>query len=281
MEEQRTQRRVKSRRATTTQLRRRERSSATSLCLSVTLSIPRHVRGKVSRDWIVRISTKALLLHILYARGICPSPATDALRLYQESNAKVNPELRKFVKFGASLQKLLDEWTILSCLLEIQQVIITLGPSWSRHKEIHVLDFCGVEKDNDREMPEPSLEQEHALSRHIIRALPIGRDGEEGGLAHPSPVCSSYQVRVSVWIAREIAHELFEKSRENRSPWQTLSQSLILRQDYSTAQYASRRTQPHIFTTEISSTTTVDEHEWKEEEGIWISLPASIKGFRL
>lgn len=284
MEEQRTQRRVKSRRATATQLRRRQLPSATSLRLSVTLSIPQHVREKVSRDWIIRISTKALLLHLLYARGICPSPATEALRLYQESNAKANPVLRKLVKFGASLQKLLDEWTILSCLIEIQQVIVTLGPSWSRHKEIHVLDFCGVGKDDDGEMTESCLGQEHALSRHLVRALLNGisdQDGAEECLAHPSPVGSSYQAHVSVWITHEVAHEFFEKSRENQSPRQTLSQSLIVRQDYYTTQQASKRTQPHIVTTKISSATIANGHEWKEEEGIWISLPTSIKGFRL
>jgi hypothetical protein len=219
----------------------------------------------------------------LYARGICPSPATEALRVYQESNAKVNPVLRKFVKFGASLQQLLDEWTILSCLVEIQQVLVTLGPSWSRQKEIHVLDFCGVGKVDDGKIPEPSLGQEHALSRRLVRALLNGisdQDGAEECLAHPSPVGSSYQVHVSVWITRDNAYELFEKSRENRSPWQTLCQSLILRQDYSTAHHASTRTQPHIVTTKIS-TPIAGEHEWIEEEGIWISLPTSIKGFRL
>lgn len=239
----------------------------------------------MTREWIVRISTKSLLLHVLYARGVCPAPAVEALRAFQEkSYAKVNPLERKFVKFGASLQQLLNEWTILSSMVEIQKVLVTWGPSWSRQKELYVLDFFGVGNDGDGNMPEPSLGHEHALSRRLVRALLQGLSNQvdtEKCFAHPSREGSSYQVHVSFWVTRKIAHELFQKSKENGSLWQKLSKPLILRQEYSIARHVSKRTQPHIVTTKVSSTADTDEVEWNEEAGIWISLPTAIKGFRL
>jgi hypothetical protein len=207
------------------------------------------------------------------------------LSVYQEkSDAKVNPVERKYAKFGASLQQLLDEWTMLSSMVEIQKVLITWGPSWSRQKELYLLDFLGVGNDGDGKTPEPSLGQEHALSRRLVRALLQGLSNQvdtEKCLAHASREGSSYQVHVSVWITRSIAHELFQKTKENGSLGQTLSKSLILRQDYSISRHASKRTQPHVVTTKVSSTPDIDELEWKEEAGIWISLPTSIKGFRI
>lgn len=180
----------------------------------------------------------------MYARGVCPAPTVEALSVYQEkSDAKVNPVEHKFAKFGPSLQQLLDEWTI--SMVEIQKVLITCGPLWSRQKELYLLDFLGVGNDGDGKMPEPSLGQEHALSHHLVRALLQGLSNQvdtEKCLAHPSREGSSYQVRVSMWIAWNIACELFQKTKENGALWQMLSKSLILRQDYSISRHASKQT---------------------------------------
>jgi hypothetical protein len=147
-----------------------------------------------------------------------------------------------------------------------------------------VLDFFGVEKMTTEKYQNPLWAK--SMPCHVVLFVPFSKGCQtrliqrlsnqvdtEKHLGYPSQEGSSYQVHFSVWITLNIAHELFQKSKETESLWQTLSKSLILRQEYSIALHASKRTQRHIVTTKVSSSSDMDELEWKEEAGIWISLP--------
>lgn len=281
-------RKVKSRRRPASQVRRR-RPCSDPVNLSVTLSIPQHVQEKISREWIIRVSAKALLLHTLYSRGVCPAPANETLRAAHENSdgtRRMNPIERKFIKFGGCLQRLLDEWTLLCSLVHVDRVLITLGPSWSRQRELFILDFSVDDFAKDQKT-EPGLGQEHALSRRLVRALLNGiTDQTESAndvksLAHPSPSGSSYMVHLSVWISHQTADSLFAKSVNDdvSSPLQKLLQSLILRPNYSVT--TGKRTQPLVTVTAKVTSSDRTESDWNEEDGVWISLPTSLKGFRL
>jgi hypothetical protein len=289
--------RVKSRRRPALERRRRRALDAAPEQLCVTLSIPQHVQEYLTREWIVRISTRALLLHTLYARGVCPTPAVETLRSFEENNEtkrRTNPMDRKFFKFGGALHGLLEEWTLLCGLVGVERVLITLGPSWSRQKERHILDFGGLSKDDfskEATTSDPGLGQEHALSRRVTRALLNGIASENDDdaanafptLSCPSPAGSSFMVHLSMWITREAANVLFSKSLDCDLNVQTLLQSLILRPDFtSTTQNASKRKQPHVVTAWVSSSNSNDvSDDWKEENGVWLTLPTSLKGFRI
>lgn len=291
--------RVKSRRRPASERRRRRALDVAPEQLCVTLSIPQHVQENLTREWIVRISTRALLLHTLYARGVCPTPAVETLRSFEEYNGtkrRTNPMDRKVFKFGGALHGLLEEWTLLCGLLDVERVLITLGPSWSRQKERHILDFGGLSKDDFSKeattvTSDPGLGQEHALSRRLSRALlnGIASDNDDDAanafptFSCPSPTGSSYIVHLSMWITREAANVLFSKSLGGDFNVQTLLQSLILRPDFTTtAQNASKRKQPHVVTAWVSSSNSNGiSDDWKEENGVWLTLPTSLKGFRI
>ena len=284
---------VKSRRRTATQIRQQRPIHAPAQ-LSVDLSIPQHVRERLPREWIVQVATKSLLLHTLYSRGVCPAPAVEMLRVHQEHRGTRRPNIieRKFLKFGGSLQNLLEEWTLLCYSVDIQRALITLGPSWSRQRERHVLDFSGLSQDDVVVSTEPGAEHEHALSRRLSRALLDGITDEEGAdrlksLTQPSPSGSSYLVHLSVWITHQMAETLFERCMDNdvrrMSTFQQLLQTLTLRPGYLTSRNANKgKHEPHVVIARIySSSTDKDNCGWMEENGVWITLPTSLKGFRL
>jgi len=288
-------RRIKSRRRPASE-RRQLRPCSAPEQLTVTLMIPQHVQEKLSYEWIVKTSAKALLLHTLYSRGVCPASAMETLREFQENDGtrRANPVERKFAKFGGSLQRLLEEWVLFCSFVHFERVLITLGPSWSRQREHHILDFSGLsvgKADSERETKtEPGIGQEHALSRRLTRVLldEISDEDSEDkyrSLAHPSPSGSSYMVHLSVWITHQTADKLFTQCVNDESvacEAQQLLQSLILRPGFTIQQNASKRTQPHVVTARVSSSTDkIDGSDWKEENGVWVSLPTTLNGFRL
>lgn len=283
MEESQAQKRVKSRRRKASEMQRRPRQrrrDALPLQLSVTLSIPQHARTQFSQRWIAQVSTKALLMHVLYARGVCPAPAIELVRLSQnasESITKAKAKERKRMKFGASLHQLLQEWSTVSRLLDIKRAIITIGPSWSRPKEIYVLDLRNVGiDDGESNKAEPTLMQEHALSRRLVCAL-MNETAEQVVLARPSPAASSFQAYVSFWIQHAEAKRLLEEEEKENHAQDLAPQSLIVRHGFSL-----QRMQSHVITTKIISCDVENDNDvWNEQDGVWISLPTRLKGFRL
>jgi hypothetical protein len=132
---------------------------------------------------------------------------------------------------------------------------------------------------------EPDIKQEHALSRRLTRILLDGISGKDFCcLTHPSPSGSSYMVHLSIWITHEAVDTLFERSANPSdgvsTPLEALLQSCILRPGFSIA--GSRKSQPpHAVTTTVASFDKPENSNWKEEDGVWVSLPTSLKGFRI
>lgn len=204
---------------------------------------------------------------------------------------------RKFIKFGSSLNTLLEEWDLLCSCTSVERVLITLGPSWSRQREHHVLDFSGLCStdtfDTEMPIPEPGVKQEHTLSRRLTRALLDGISDPDNDLkyeylTHPSQSSSGCTVHLSVWITHETVDSLFAMSANDgdcSSPLQALLQTCVLRPGYSITRRedaSSRRKQPHVVTARVSSSDKkLDSNHWNEEDGVWISLPTSLKGFRV
>jgi len=164
-------------------------------------------------------------MHTLYSRGACPLLASETIRLHQQheqSNKRATPMERKFIKFGASLGHLIQEWSLLCSYANIKRMLITLGPSWSRSREFYILDFddCCDETNNNaihHEIMDPDIKQEHALSRRLTRVLLDGiSNNDVSGLSHSSPHGSSYIVHLSVWIQQQEAERLFERAHQWR-----------------------------------------------------------------
>ena len=287
-----TNRRIKSRRRPASQARQRPSPNKDDPQeLNVTLTIPPHVRDKLPLKWIVGTCTKSLLMHTLYARGVCPLLASETIRVYrqyEETKQKATPMERKFIKFGASLSRLLEEWSLLCSCANVQRALITLGPSWSRPREFYILDFgccCDNHDTIENEIMEPGLKHEHALSRRLTRVLLDGISNHKDAscLSHPSPHGSSYMVHLSVWIQHQEAQLIFEKSTNVTCPLATVLQSCILRTGFSISSSSSNRSKrPHVVTAKVSSCNEASaKSDWKEGDGVWLSLPTSLKGFRV
>lgn len=249
------------------------------------LTIPLHVRDKLPIKWIVCTCTKSLLMHTLYSRGVCPLLASETIRLHQQherSNKRATSMERKFIKFGASLSHLLQEWSLLCSCANIKRTLITLGPSWSRSREFYILDFddCCDETNNDaiqHEIMDPDIKQEHALSRRLTRVLLDGiSNNDVSGLSHSSPHGSSYMVHLSVWIQQQESERLFEESTSITCPLATLLQSYILRPGFS----ISSQTRQHFVTAKVSSCNETSS-DLNEGDGVWLSMPTSLNGFRV
>jgi hypothetical protein len=115
-----------------------------------------HLRQRQLRQcnsWMIQTASRAIWRYLLYARGILPVAVHEILRAHDQvdvarksNNNKIKN--RKLRKTREALQQLDQDWNRLTSFmhsnhhqLEIVQVMIALGSSWRRPKEVHLLDF--------------------------------------------------------------------------------------------------------------------------------------------
>ena len=151
--------------------------------ISFDFTVPTDYLKRQSRSFVIRICTRALVEHVLYARGVVQVPTKDILHAYQQdvlvSSISAPRTERAVIKCGGLLHQLLLQWeeVMASDFADrIGAVLITLGQWWSRPREQYVVFFHGLGDDlHDESLsvePHTSTEQqEHALSRRFISAI--------------------------------------------------------------------------------------------------------------
>ena len=286
----------------TTSPTRRTRKPATPLRLSLQFLIPPNVRNGFSRDWILRVSAKAVLLYTIFSRGVIPTPPLELVDIHEEYVATprtLNPRDRKAIKCGESLCRLLMDWDKVTAMdelaHEIQGVLISMGPNWSRLKEHYFLKLPELSEDISCDFPEPTNRQEHMLSRRIISELLNATNVNEhqtfaNAMAHPSLGASSYKVFLSFWVPTDAIHRIFSQRDNSTKDDASLSVPdifgrLTMRQGFSTQQVARATLQLQTLIMEMNITSRVihpvDNSLWDESRGVWLSLTSSVKGYRL
>jgi hypothetical protein len=281
---------------------RRKREPATSLRLSLQFLIPTRVRSGFSRDWIVRVSAKAVLLYTIFSRGVIPTSPLELVNVYEEYVATpriLNPRDRKAIKCGESLCRLLMDWDKVTAMgalaFEIQGVLISMGPHWSRLKEHYFLKLPALLEDISCDFPEPTNRQEHMLSRRIVSELLNATNVNEhqtfaNAMAHPSLGASSYNVFLSFWIPTDAINRIFSQRDNATRDGESLSVPdifgrLTMRHGFSTQQVARASLQSQTMIMEMNVTSPVthpaDGSLWDESRGVWLSFSSSVKGYRL
>jgi hypothetical protein len=131
--------------------RRPERRQPVSY--EVDFGVPASFRATVDRDWILTTSCTALWKHFLYARGLVPVP-TNQLGLpeqqQQQQKHRLSSSQRKMLQTAEKIQKLQTdlEEIVTHDKLHVSYVLLTLGASSVRPKEVYLLDFTGLRETN-------------------------------------------------------------------------------------------------------------------------------------
>jgi hypothetical protein len=254
--------------------------------------IPPSFRAKVSRAWMVRTSVRALLIHVLYVRGVVPTPVLEILRQHKElSNSETTSmiprEHRSLFKCGNMLSQLLRQWEELimstsscGCSNHIGAILISLGQSWSRQREQYVLQVNGLGSDAGSTISVPTVQQEHTASRRIISAFMNATNDSNGDeladfMAQPALGASSYQVQLSVWMKTSDAKRIFAATIANNG------NKCLVRHNFKVkANSTKSKNKTALIQTRIT-TGAASAEDWDEGEGIWMTLPTVVKGFRL
>ena len=165
---------------------------------NVDVAIPCHVVSSLSSNRVLAVLTQALWKHLYYARGLSPIPSHQVLslvgpftvesisptsKLIQSQDPPLTPTAKTAKRQNSMVpqrtmdaaQKLHNDIVLLllSAHLEIRHVLISLGTSWSRPKELYQLDAGAVALGgkNDEHTDENAIAQQERCSVHYQSAL--------------------------------------------------------------------------------------------------------------
>jgi hypothetical protein len=238
------------------------------------------------KGWVVQVSMRVLWSHLLYTRGLLPLPVHQMLT--PQTTTVSAAVKRKLSQTSASLDRLDSEYKMLGGTFpDIQSVLISLGPSFSRAKECYLIDASELEHPADAlqafKLDEQKLaKNEISLSRRLLRQL---MEVEmEDCTCHK--LASSYQLFVSFRVPSETATRLFEQGHDEQS------NRFIIRHGF---QCPPKRVYRHVkvqlsretretpgLPSPLSSQSAEGDHDHSTaNDTCWISLRTSIKGFRL
>jgi hypothetical protein len=190
---------------------------------------------------------------------------------------------RGIKKCASQVAQLLNEWDklmqqtqALGC--SVLATLITLGPTWARPREQHLLNFSGLtrkgekEDENGENAPPTSDKLEHALSRRLVSSLLNAANSDEEDVAalseflfKPAMGACSFQVHVSVLFSKHDAQRLFEGQQDLK---------LVTRHGFRVMNKDGHK-QAALIQTNIIGTTSVP---LEEDSGIWMTLPTAVKG---
>lgn len=270
--------------------------------------VPGSFRAKVTRNWMVLTSLRALLIHVLYARGVVPTLVFEMLRMHKElsstttsstsnnnnTSSMIPREHRSMFKCGTMLSQLLQQWEDLMSsdfAHHIGAVLISLGQSWSRQREQYVLQVNGLGQDEEGQVPPspPSVQQEHTASRRFVSALMNATNENEDPsigdfMAKPALGASSYQAQLSFWVSTKDAEAMFDSLQsDDEKKWIVRHKFRVVPDDPPTTNTATMRSnRPALIQARVvTATATSTTPKWEEGTGIWLTLPTVVKGFRL
>lgn len=259
--------------------------------MELDFNIPALYRTQHSRSSLVRTCVGALVGHVLYARGVVPTPVLDILRAYQQDSldAAISAprEKRVVVKCGGVIQQLLQQWdevTESDFADEIGAVLVSLGQWWSRPREQYVMYFHGLSQDSPEdskigsgETLAPTDQQEHDLSRRLISLIMNSTNEDQevaDWMAAPSLGASSFQLQISFWVPRTTADQFYQNSR--------CATKFIARRGFSIQDQPLTGNKSALIKTRVGvDVSSLVREEWDESSGVWMSLPTTVKGFQL
>lgn len=248
--------------------------------ISTDFIIPQNFRMKYLRTYIARTVTRAMLTHLLYTRGIIPIPLSEILVFEDKVNGYKSSQVRNVRKCSRQVTDLLDHLERIVTGSDyghlISAILLTFGPAWSRPREQYVLLLGCLGNDCESSIS-PPIQHEHTLSRKLITKLLDLSNGNidnasQNFLHKPDIAASSYQAQLSVWVPLETAKQRHQDDNLSYS-----NQNLVARREFSIQSKKSKRTKVLFMNTLIAGES---QPEWDESSGVWMSLPAVVKGFR-
>lgn len=235
-----------------------------SICFPIPPALP--------TSWVLSTSTKVLVEHLLYARGLIPVTVMELNRQYENDVLNKSSIRRKVSQCRSSLASWNREWSAVddrlfdSCSL----VLLSLGPSFSRTREFYLLNAEKLSSPNT--MDAPKLPSPHALARRLLPRV------VEHDLLLPSRVAASYQIWVSIYVKQEALEHLWTCKNETTTNW-------VQRASFQPPTEKTMKANERLV--EISMTNTGNHGIGSPRtiakgcKGSWISVPTSIKGFRI
>lgn len=264
-----------------------QRQKHPSTTFQVDFSIPGRFRATVSRNWIIQSTAEALWQHWMYCRGLLPIPHHQILASAPE---KIGGREVKRVK--ENMLSLIYDWrTILSSKLEVQHILLVLGPGWNRPKEVYVVDFTRISVDgtsNQSSLNDDLSQKQYQLSTRIIREV-VRAEFEAEEVLSSKELSRSVQRALSdhfmigISVTRDSYQRCYDHEYRKTDNEQALVSStcalekLIMRRDFDLGRYL-RNLQRTGFVNVLTK-----NHDGCEETNdlIWLSLRSSVKGFRL
>mmetsp|Transcript_15985 Transcript_15985/g.24196 ORF Transcript_15985/g.24196 Transcript_15985/m.24196 type:complete len:287 (+) Transcript_15985:213-1073(+) len=260
----------------------RKKQPIVSHNVSTDFIIPQNFRMKYLRTYIARTLTRAMLTHLLYTRGIIPIPLSEILVFEGKVNGCKSSQVRNVRKCSRQVKDLLDHLDAIFTGSDyghlIGAILLTIGPAWSRPREQYVLQLGCLGNDCESSIS-PPVQHEHTLSRKLITKLLDLSNGNidraSQNFLHKADIAaSSYQAQLSVWVPLETA-----KQRHRDDKVTDPSRNLVARREFSIQSKKIKRTKL-LFINTLTLSAGESQPEWDESLGVWMSLPAVVKGFR-
>ena len=209
------------------------------------------------------------------------------LQLYKEhqyGTSKLKQSERRALRSGVSVKQLLDQVDELFTSKlgnEIRAVLISLGPSFSRMKEVYLINMEGIGNDTlqHEHVATPGIKAHHVLSRRVITAFMNTTNDRDLNadmadvMAHPSKATSSYKAFISL---------LLPKSALEENP----GHGLLLRHQFSLDE-KMRHTRNRPISIRIDcrvvdhSQEALDTNTIEADNLLWTSLQGCGRGFRM
>lgn len=249
---------------------RKRREHRLSTPLRVSFLIPR----SLPVSWVLSTATTVLVDHLLYARGLIPLSIGQLNQQYESNSWKSPNARRKVSQCHQQLRALKDSWKAVvenSFFKKCSFILLSIGPSFSRAREFFIIDTGGVETfvvdENVVKLPSP-----HALARRLLPKV------MECDLALPSRSASAYQIWVSIFIRPETLEKIWAKEETNQS-----LQNWIPRPGFRFSSKQVNKPNNQVVHIQLSNNNQDDANFKLPEDsnGHWLSLPTSIKGFRI
>jgi hypothetical protein len=240
----------------------------TTLPLSIGFPIPR----SLPTSWVLSTATKVLVDHLLYARGLIPLSVLQLNQQYENDILNSPSVRRKVSQCRSRLESWNREWNAVddNLFAHCSFILISLGPSFSRPRESYVLNAANLQFTNT--IDSPKLPSPHALAQRLLPRI------LECDSALPSRVAPSYQVWVSMYVKQEAFEQLWTSETNQTLGW-------VRRTGFqlpTANNIKANQRVVEIQLTNVGSQETADTSRVTEEpNGYWISVPTSIKGFRI
>eukprot|EP00980_Cylindrotheca_fusiformis_P028960 scaffold22680_cov107-Cylindrotheca_fusiformis.AAC.29 len=239
------------------------------------LSIGFPVPASLPTSWVLSTSTKVLVEHLLYARGLIPLSVMQLNHQYENDVLKSPSIRRKVCQCRSRLESWNREWKEVDddIFAHCSYILLSVGPSFSRAREFYVLNATNLEVNKTLQMPK-QLPSPHALARRMLPRL------VESDVELPSRVAPSYQIWVSIYVKQKALESLFASKTKWTPEW-------IQRPGFQLPTGETIKANQRLVEIRLSNSTNNQRTASNAStvadkcDGCWISIPTSTKGFRV